>query len=40
MARQMPAHANTLLTMAAAWEACAIEYDRKAQRPTEESEPA
>jgi hypothetical protein len=40
MALQMPAHKEALLNMAAAWDACAIEYERKAQRSAEESEPA
>jgi hypothetical protein len=40
LARQMPGHKDTLLNMAAAWDACAIEYEKKAQRSSEESEPA
>lgn len=40
LAMQMPSHQVTLLNMAAAWDACAIEYEKKAQRPSEASEPA
>jgi hypothetical protein len=40
LALQMPAHKEALLAMAAAWDACAAEYERKAARPSEESEPA
>ena len=40
LARQMTAHKDTLLTMAAAWDACAVEYERKAARASEEREDA
>jgi hypothetical protein len=40
LARQMPANKDALMNMAAAWDACAAEHDRKAQRPSQESEPA